>query len=157
MNPNDSSTERLSDVFLDRFDMVYMNYPESDRIEKEIVLKKGKRIVEFPDKLLDMVISFIRSLRHDEKLEKFPGVRASLGIYERAQSNAILDSRKKVCFNDVKDVVVSVLSHRIKLKPSTKYLINPKKYIEEEFENFVNSRYSGIESESDDSRKGGSP
>jgi Mg-chelatase subunit ChlI len=157
MNPMDSSTEKLSDVFLDRFDMIYMGYPEKESIEKEIILKKGKNIAEFPEKLLELVISFIRSLRNDEKLEKFPSVRASLGIYERAQSNALIGSRKKVSFNDVRDVVVSVLSHRIKLKPSTKYLVNSKKYIEEEFEKFVDSRYSDMESGSGDSRKGGSP
>ena len=157
MNPKDSSTEKLSDVFLDRFDMVYMNYPESDKIENEIVLKKGKRIVEFPEKLLQGVISFIRGLRQDEKLEKFPSVRASLGIYERAQSNALLDSRKKVCFKDIEDVIVSVLSHRIKLKPSTKYLIDSRKYIEKEFEKFIESRYSDLHSESEESKKGDSP
>jgi len=37
MNPEDSSTERLSDVFVDRFDFLYMDYPESLDIEKEIV------------------------------------------------------------------------------------------------------------------------
>ena len=36
MNPEDSSTEKLSDVLLDRFDLVYMHYPESNNIEKEI-------------------------------------------------------------------------------------------------------------------------
>ena len=33
MNPEDSSTEKLSDVLLDRFDVIYMSYP--DDIEKE--------------------------------------------------------------------------------------------------------------------------
>ncbi|MDD5086282.1 MAG: ATP-binding protein [Candidatus Nanoarchaeia archaeon] len=157
MNPKDSSTEKLSDVFLDRFDMVYMDYPENDKIETEIIIKKGKKIADFPENLLKMVVAFIRSLRHDEKLEKFPSVRASLGIYERAQSNAVINSRNTVCFNDIKDVVVSVLSHRIKLKPSTKYLINPKKYIEEEFEKFVDLKYSELRLQSKQSKKGGCP
>src|SRR3990167_3454657 len=43
MNPEDASTEKLSDVLLDRFDLVYMHYPETLQLEKEIVLKKGKK------------------------------------------------------------------------------------------------------------------
>ena len=42
MNPEDSSTEKLSDVFLDRFDMIYLGYPESLDIEKAIVLRKER-------------------------------------------------------------------------------------------------------------------
>jgi len=37
MNPEDTSTEKLSDVLLDRFDLVYMHYPETLELEKEIV------------------------------------------------------------------------------------------------------------------------
>jgi MoxR-like ATPase len=34
MNPDDSSTETLSDVFLDRFDVIEVSYPET--LEQEI-------------------------------------------------------------------------------------------------------------------------
>lgn len=150
MNPKDSSTEKMSDVFIDRFDLVYMKYPENPKIEKEIIETKGKKILEFPKELLNLIVYFIRSLREDDRLEKLPSVRASIGLYERAQSNALLNGRKNVCFNDIKDAVVSVLSHRIKLKPSSKYLISPKEFIEEEFEKLVNSRFSELKS-----KKGG--
>jgi len=36
MNPEDSSTEKLSDVLLDRFDLVYMHYPDTLQDEKKI-------------------------------------------------------------------------------------------------------------------------
>ena len=76
----------------------------------------------------------------DKNLEKKPSVRASIGLYERAQSNAILNGRKTVGFNDLKEVVVSVLAHRIKLKPSIKYLQRPEDYIKHQFEkNIVES------------------
>ena len=38
------STEKLSDVLLDRFDLIYMHYPENLGVEKEIVTKNGKKI-----------------------------------------------------------------------------------------------------------------
>jgi MoxR-like ATPase len=138
MNPEDSSTERLSDVLLDRFDLIYMGYPETKEIEKEIVEKNGEKLdIKFPDNLLDLTIQFVRLLREDEKLEKKPSVRASLGLYERAQSNALLNERKTVKFEDIKEAVISVLSHRIKLKPSAKYLQSPKEFINEEFKKFL--------------------
>jgi len=157
MNPKDSSTEKLSDVFIDRFDLVYMSYPESLEIETEIIKTKGEKILEFPKELLELIVYFIRSLREDDRLEKLPSVRASIGLYERAQSNALLNSRRKVCFKDIENVVVSVLSHRIKLKPSTKYLIDSRKYIEREFEKFIESKYSDLQSESKESKRDDSP
>ncbi|MBL7055827.1 MoxR family ATPase [Candidatus Woesearchaeota archaeon] len=136
MNPEDSSTEKLSDVLLDRFDLVYVAYPENIGIEKKIVLEKGKKFdnLEFKDTLLQTTISFVRMLREDKNIEKKPSVRASLGLYERAQSNAVIAKRTAVKLEDVKEAVVSVLSHRIRLKPSVKYLQSPAEYIKHQFE-----------------------
>ena len=138
MNPEDTSTEPLSEVFLDRFDMIYMTYPESLAIEKKIIILKGKTIEEitFPEELLDTTIHFIRTLRSDANIEKKPSVRASLGIYERSQAIAYLSKDKIVTSEHIKEVMLSVLSHRIKLKPSIKYLETPEKYLEEEFQKF---------------------
>ncbi len=133
MNPEDTSTEKLSDVLLDRFDIIYMDYPESNEIEKKIVLSKGEKIVNVSGELLDLMVYFIRMLRQDEKLEKKPSVRASIGLYERSQSNALLKGRKNVQFEDIKEVLVSVLSHRIRLKPSVRYLESVEDYLKEKF------------------------
>jgi len=140
MNPEDASTEKMSDVFLDRFDIIYMSYPETVDTEKEIVLMKGKKIdVNFPEKLLNLTIGFIHWLRRSEKLEKKPSVRASLGLYERAQSNALLNKRKKVEFEDIERAITSVICHRIRLKPSVKYLETAAEFIKEEFNRFMHS------------------
>lgn len=138
MNPEDSSTETLSDVFLDRFDVITMHYPETLAIEKDIVMLKGKRIpeIDFPLELIDMIVRFIRDLRSDSNIEKKPSVRSSLGIYERAQAFAFLSGNAIVTIDDIKQILLSVLSHRIKLKPSIKYLETPERYIEEEFNKF---------------------
>lgn len=149
MNPDDTSTEKLSEVFLDRFDLVYMSYPETIDVEKDIVKLRGKKLVEFPEELLNLIVYFVRLLREDDKLAKKPGVRASLGLYERSQSNALLKNRKNVSFEDIKDVVVSVLSHRIELKPSVKYLQGPKEFIEEEFKK-VSDSYEELKNKSGD-------
>src|SRR3989344_3996561 len=139
MNPEDTSTEKLSDVLVDRFDFIYMHYPENISIEKQIVAAKGKKFdnIIIESRLLDLMVYFIRLLREDKNLEKKPSVRASLGLYERSQSNALLHGRKSVTFNDIKDVIVSVLAHRIRLKPSVKYLQSPEEYVQHQFEKSI--------------------
>ncbi len=136
MNPEESSTEPLSDVFLDRFDLIYMEPPESLKQEFEIVRLKGKELVDFPDDLLGKSLSFIRSLRASKDLEKKPSVRASLGIFERAQGNAYLAGKSVVDIKDIEKAMVSVLSHRIRLKPSLKYLKSASDYVKESFSDF---------------------
>ena len=130
MNPEDSSTERLSAVFLDRFDIIEMHYPERLEIEMEIVQTKGKQLeVQFPRELLSHAILFVRLLRESKDLEKKPSVRASLGLFERAQANAILSKRKSVTQEDIDEAIVSVISHRIQLKPSVRYLQTPEQFV----------------------------
>ncbi len=133
MNPEDKSTEPLSDVFIDRFDLTYMTYPEDLETEKKIVIMKGKKLVEFPELLLNFAIGFIRTLRINKDLEKLPSVRASIGIYERAQANAYLKGKSKVGIEEIEEVIVSVLAHRISLKPAVKFITSTGQLVEKEF------------------------
>ena len=154
MNQEDSSTEKLSDVLLDRFDIIYMDYPETIGIEKKIVSIKGIKLTNINDEMLNLMAYFIRLLRQDEKLEKKPSVRASIGLYERSQSNAMLKGRKNVQFEDIKDVLVSVLSHRIRLKPSVRYLESIENYIKEQLQKNIEATkwQNHLEQESSDYR-----
>ena len=139
MNPEDfSGTEKLSEVLLDRFDLIFIGYPDTVDIEKDIVLTKGATLKEvtFPEKLLKITLTFIQNLRNNENLERAPSVRASLGLYERAQSNALLANRKNVDMKDILEAFNSVIAHRIRLKPSVKYLMDTKEFLKKEFQKF---------------------
>ncbi len=138
MNPEETAaTEKLSDVFMDRFDVIHMGYPEKLELEKEIVVKKGQKLdIEFEDELLSLGILFVRLLREHKDLLKKPSVRASLGIYERAQANAFLAKRKEVNADDIAEAIISVLAHRIELKPSVKYLQTNEDFIKQQFAQF---------------------
>lgn len=140
MNPIDVGTERLSDVLLDRFDVIQMGYPETTEIEKRIVNEKSKKIkgVEFPEELFNFMVEFVRAIRNNKNLEKLPSVRATIGLYERASANAFLRNSKIVDFSDIEKAVVSVLSHRIKLKPAAEYVRGTPEFISEELKKFVN-------------------
>jgi Mg-chelatase subunit ChlI len=139
MNPEESAaTERLGDVFLDRFDTIHMTYPETAAVEKEIVLEKGEKLpVTFPNDLLEATLGFVRDLRDNKDVMRKPSVRASLGLYERAQANAHLSGRDTVDAQDVLDAVISVLSHRIELRPAVKYLQTPEKFLADRWKRFV--------------------
>jgi len=155
MNPEDfAGTERLSEVFLDRFDIIYMNYPETEAIEREIVKTKAKVLkdIKFPEDLLDLTINFIRLLRENPDLERAPSVRATIGLFERAQANALIAGRSVVNSKDIKDAIISVVSHRIKLKPSIRYKVKPEDLLSEEFDKFAKEKDNeDLEEESGDS------
>lgn len=139
MNPEETAaTEKLSDVLMDRFDIIHMAYPDSVEIEQEIVLAKGEKAnVSFAPELLSVAIQFVRDLREHRDILKKPSVRASLGLYERAQANAMLRKSKSVSAEDIASAVVSVLSHRIELKPSVKYLQTTEEFLSKEYAQFV--------------------
>lgn len=139
LNPEETAaTEKLSDVLMDRFDMVHMGYPETVDIEREIVLLKGKKTsVEFPQKLLTLAIELVRSLREHKDVKRKPSVRASIGLYERAQANAIIRKSKIVEPQDITSAIISVLSHRMELKPSAKYLQTTEDFIKKELAQFA--------------------
>ena len=109
---------------------------ENVEIEMKIVLEKSQKILDFPEKLLIALVQFVRDFRNHKDVEKHPSVRASIGLFERAQANAMLKGKNKVDWTDVKDAVISVLSHRIRLKPSVKYLKSPEEFVKEELEEF---------------------
>lgn len=143
MNPEDfAGTEKLSEVLLDRFDLVEVNHPEKVEIETEIVELKGEALTEvrFPKNLLEVTVQFVQKLRKSENLERTPSVRATLGLYERSQANAYLNSRSQVEFEDILEAFVSVMAHRIKLKPSLRYLTTPEEFLKKEFNKHIEEK-----------------
>ncbi len=138
MNPSESAAvEPLSDVFLDRFDIVHIGYPDSLSDEVLIVRTKGRKILDFPEKLLESALLFLRILRESNELDKKPSVRASIGLYERAQSQALISGRRSVCADDICAVLVSVLSHRISLKPAFKFSLSQEQFLRKKFDEFL--------------------
>lgn len=137
MNPDDNSTEELSHVFLDRFDLIYMTYPEKHEQELEVVREEATLLTEYPEKLLAHTVRFVRNLRRDKNLEQSPSVRASIGLAERASANAKIAGSDTVRLVDINAAVTSVLAHRLVLKPSMRYLTTSQEYLSEQFGKFV--------------------
>ena len=154
LNPQDSSTEKLSDAFLDRFDIITMDYPETRQIEQRIVVDKSEKIpVTFAPDLLVHVVDFVRSLRDKSKLSKMPSVRATMGIYERASALAFVRKKSSVELIDISDVIISVLAHRIELKPSLRYLQTAQEFIQQQFMTFVKANQLSLSPDAGQSDK----
>lgn len=146
MNPQDINTQKLSYVLMDRFDVIYMDYPASSKEEFDIVVKSAKDIIDANSlkddekkdntSLLYHFIEFVRDLRDNDSLANKPSPRASIGLYERAQSNAILNGRRVPDYDDYRKAMISVLLHRIELKPSIKISTDVKQFLEKEFDKF---------------------
>ena len=140
MNPEDYyGTEKLSDVLLDRFDVIFITYPNLEE-EKRIILRKGEYLIDFPEKLVDLFLEYIQQLRMNERLDKKPSVRASLSIYEKAQALAIIDGKKEVEIQHIYEAILTVLPHRVRLKPSYKLEISEKEYIQKTWDAFLKGK-----------------
>ncbi len=133
MNPDDNSTEELSKVFLDRFDLIYMSYPDTLEDEVRIVKEYARLHAPVPDALTTYAVRFVRGLRLDKNLEMAPSVRATLGLIERASANATLSGHDAATLQDLSEAVASVLAHRLSLKPAARYLKTAQQYVAEEF------------------------
>ncbi len=153
MNPEDfTGTERLSEVFLDRVDIMYLNYPETMADEIHILQENAKTSgAHVPKPMFTFVAAFIRFLREDPDLEKKPSVRAALGLIERGSAYAIIKNRNEVTLEDIQANIISVLRHRIKLRASIALSKQPEKYIEQKFLEFIRQHKEYARKTSDES------
>lgn len=127
MNPREhAGVEELSDVLLDRFDVVTMGYPETAEMEQEILLCYGRRLegVHVPEELLAALVRLVRSTREEpwsREMDQGGSVRASLALYEKAQAYAWLQGESAVGVEHVRKAGVSALVGRIKPSPESRY------------------------------------
>jgi magnesium chelatase subunit I len=137
MNPRErAGVEELSDVLLDRFDVVKMGYPESLEREKEIIARYGLRMdgIEIPERVLDSIVVLVRATREEpwiKEMDQAASVRATLSLYEKVQAMAKLNNRSEVSMEDIKKVASSSLGSRIKPSPESKFYDDPFNLISE--------------------------
>jgi magnesium chelatase subunit I len=137
MNPRErAGVEELSDVLLDRFDVVKMGYPESLEREKEIIARYGLRMdgIEIPEKVIDSIVILVQATREEpwiKEMDQAASVRATLSLYEKVQAMAKLNSRSEVSMEDIKKVASSSLGSRIKPSPESKFYDDPFNLISE--------------------------
>jgi len=137
MNPREhAGVEELSDVLLDRFDIVQIGYPETPEREKEILQKYGNQIggVDVPDDVLDAIVKLVRSTREEpwsKEMDQGASARAGLSLYEKVQTISLLKKRNVATVEDVKAMALSSMGSRVKPSPESKYYDNVLTLLEE--------------------------
>jgi len=137
MNPREhAGVEELSDVLLDRFDVVTMSYPETAEQEKEILVKYGGKLegIQLEGEVLEKLVALIRCTREDpwaKEMDQGASVRAALALYEKAQARAWLDGESVVTDDFLRKVAVSTMAGRIKPSPESQYYDDPRGLVEE--------------------------
>ena len=137
MNPREhAGVEELSDVLLDRFDVIKMGYPETPERERDILMKFGLKFdgVELPGKIVDAIVKLVRATREEpwgKELDQGESVRAGLSLYEKVQTLALLNGSKKAEVEGIRKMAISALGSRIKPSPESKYYDDPISLIEE--------------------------
>lgn len=71
------------------------------------------REVRFEDSLLDYLQDIIERTRNNNDLQVGASTRGALAFYRAAQASALLNARNYVVPDDIKDLAVSVLAHRV--------------------------------------------
>ena len=137
MNPREhAGVEELSDVLLDRFDVVKMTYPETPEREKEILKKYGLMFdgIEIPESAIDAIVKLVRATREEpwsKELEQGASVRAGLSLYEKIQALALLNNRTRSDIDDIRKMATSALGSRVKTSPDSRFYEDAFGFIEE--------------------------
>lgn len=137
MNPREhAGVEELSDVLLDRFDVVKMTYPETAERENDIIRRYGMKFegITVSNEVVNTIVKLVRSTREDpwsKELDQPASVRAGLSLYEKVQALALLRGDDKAKVEDIKRVATSALGSRVKPSPESKYYDDPFGFIEE--------------------------
>ena len=146
MNPREhAGVEELSDVLLDRFDIVRMGYPETPERERQILIKYGLKTdgIEIPDEVIDSIVKLVRATREepwDKELDQGASARAGLSLYEKVQTIALLQKRKTATIDDVRSMAVSSMGSRVKPSPESKFYDDALGLIEEISESILGGR-----------------
>lgn len=136
MNPKEhAGTEELSDVLLDRFDMVRMTYPESPEIERRVILEKSRKYGDgiVPDSVVDAIVRMVQATRIGKWADEFEqpaSPRASIGLYEKVQTLTLFNGHREASVNDLLECAGSVLMSRIRISPQSQYYENPDELLE---------------------------
>ena len=87
--------------------------------EEQKKLRQESRAVSVNDDVADYIMSIVTATRTDERLACGVSTRGSIALYRAAQITAAMDGRDYVLPEDVKEITVPVLAHRISVVASS--------------------------------------
>ena len=136
MNPREhAGVEELSDVLLDRFDVVRMNYPETPEREKSIIARYGATLdgVSVGEDIMKAIVRLVRATREEpweKEFEQGASVRAGLSLHANVQALAKMRRKDTVTMDDIKKAAATSLAGRIKPAPESRFYDDPVGLVE---------------------------
>jgi len=85
--------------------------------EGVLAMRKSLEQVEITGDLLDYVMAIVTATRHNPQVQVGASSRGGLALLQLARGQALLNQRDYVVPDDIKQVAVSALAHRITLRP----------------------------------------
>ena len=85
--------------------------------EGVLAMRKSLEQVEITADLLDYVVAIVTATRRDSQVQVGASSRGGLALLQLARGQALLNQRDYVVPDDIKQVAVSALAHRITLRP----------------------------------------
>jgi len=85
--------------------------------EGVLAMRKSLEQVEITGDLLDYVMAIVTATRHNPQVQVGASSRGGLALVQLARGQALLNQRDYVVPDDIKQVAVSALAHRITLRP----------------------------------------
>jgi MoxR-like ATPase len=82
-----------------------------------LTMRESLERVEISDDLLDYVIAIVTATRKDPQIQVGASPRGGLALVQLARGQALLHQRDYVVPDDIKQVAVPALAHRITLRP----------------------------------------
>ena len=80
-------------------------------------MRESLERIEISDDLLDYVIAIVTATRTDPQIQVGASPRGGLALVQLARGQALLHERDYVVPDDIKQVAVPALAHRITLRP----------------------------------------
>ena len=79
-------------------------------------LQKQARQIRVDDTLTDYILAIVNATRNNDALHVGVSSRGAISLYRASQSLAMLEKRNYVIPDDVKQLAVSALAHRVMAK-----------------------------------------
>jgi MoxR-like ATPase len=80
-------------------------------------MRESLERVEITEDLLDYVVAIVAATRRDQQIQVGASPRGGLALVQLARGQALLHQRDYVVPDDIKQVAVPALAHRITLRP----------------------------------------
>jgi MoxR-like ATPase len=82
-----------------------------------LAMRKSLERVEISPDLLDYIVAIVRATRDDGQVQVGASPRGGLALVQLARGQAVLNKRDYVVPDDIKQVAVPALAHRVTLRP----------------------------------------